>query len=44
MQLASRAGAGRPTPYQDIRKLLDDRQVDACNHWHALATVGLPGR
>lgn len=33
-----------PKFYQDIRKLLDDRDVDAVsiampNHWHALATV-----
>jgi predicted dehydrogenase len=43
-QLALQSGAGNPTPYQDIRKLLDDKTVDAvavvsCNHWHALATV-----
>jgi predicted dehydrogenase len=30
--------------YQDIRKLLEDKDVDAisiatCNHWHALATI-----
>ena len=30
--------------YQDIRKLLEDKDIDAvsiatCNHWHALATV-----
>jgi predicted dehydrogenase len=32
------------TPYQDIRKLLEDKNVDAIatatpNHWHSLATV-----
>ncbi len=36
-------GAG-PKYYQDIRKLLDDKDVDAIsiatpNHWHALATI-----
>ena len=30
--------------YQDIRKLLEDKEIDAvsiatCNHWHALATI-----
>src|SRR5260370_36931210 len=30
--------------YQDIRKLLEDKDIDAvsiatCNHWHALATI-----
>jgi len=32
------------TKYQDIRKLLESREVDAisiatCNHWHSLATI-----
>src|SRR5438093_351222 len=36
--------APRPKLYQDLRKLLEDKDVDAvsiatCNHWHALATV-----
>ncbi len=36
---------GKPVPYfQDIRKLLEDKSVDAIsiatpNHWHALATI-----
>ncbi len=34
----------KPTVYQDLRKLLEDKEIDAvtiatCNHWHALATV-----
>ncbi|MGW8314055.1 MAG: Gfo/Idh/MocA family protein [Bacteroidales bacterium] len=34
----------QPEPYQDIRKLLEDPELDAVsvatpNHWHALATV-----
>ena len=34
----------KPKLYQDLRKLLEDKEVDAvsiatCNHWHALATV-----
>ena len=37
-------GAKPQKTYQDIRKLLDDKDIDAvsiatCNHWHALATV-----
>ncbi len=34
----------KPTLYQDVRKLLDDKSIDAvtiatCNHWHALAAI-----
>jgi predicted dehydrogenase len=34
----------RPKVYQDLRRLLEDKEVDAvsvatCNHWHALATI-----
>ncbi len=34
----------KPALYQDLRKALDDRSIDAvtvatCNHWHALATI-----
>lgn len=41
--VADRNGAD-PKFYQDIRKLLDDKEVDAIsiampNHWHALATI-----
>jgi len=44
VRLAKQSGAGEPKGYQDIRKLLADKSVDAvavvtCNHWHALATV-----
>ena len=43
-QLAQQAGGGKPKAFQDIRKLLDDKEVDAvavatCNHWHALAAI-----
>ena len=43
-QLARRFSGGRPKTYQDIRKLLDDKEVDAvvvvtCDHWHSLATI-----
>jgi len=36
--------APRPKIYRDLRKLLEDKDVDAvsiatCNHWHALATI-----
>ncbi len=42
-QIASRYGA-EPTFYQDIRKLLDNKDIDvvsiaAPNHWHALMTI-----
>jgi predicted dehydrogenase len=34
----------KPKTYQDIRKMLEDKEIDAisvatCNHWHALATI-----
>src|SRR5712692_6551791 len=37
-------GAKPQKTYQDIRKLLEDKDVDAvsiatCNHWHALAAI-----
>lgn len=37
-------GEAEPRTYQDIRQLIDDKEVDAIcvatpNHWHALATV-----
>src|SRR5690348_12165637 len=35
---------GKPKTYQDLRKLFEDKDIDAvsiatCNHWHALATI-----
>ena len=44
------ASGRRPKTYTDIRRLLEDKDIDAIsiaapNHWHALATdLGLPGR
>lgn len=37
-------GGNRPTPVQDIRKILDDKNLDVvtvatCNHWHSLLTI-----
>ncbi|MBC7854092.1 MAG: Gfo/Idh/MocA family oxidoreductase [Pirellulaceae bacterium] len=34
----------RPTPVQDLRKVLDDKNLDVvtvatCNHWHSLLTI-----
>jgi predicted dehydrogenase len=44
VRLVGQAGAASPKAFQDIRKLLAEKDVDAivvatCNHWHALATV-----
>jgi len=44
LPLAEKAQGTRPKVYQDIRKLLEDKEVDAvsiatCNHWHALGAV-----
>jgi len=44
VQLAEKVQGARPKTFQDIRKLLEDKEVDAisiatCNHWHALATI-----
>jgi predicted dehydrogenase len=41
---SEKLGAGKPRGYADLRKLLDDRSIDAVaiatpNHWHALATI-----
>jgi len=38
------AGGKRPKTYTDIRRLLEDKDIDAIsiavpNHWHALATI-----
>jgi len=43
-QLAEEAGGKRPTPVQDFRRVLDDKNVDAVsiaspNHWHSLMTL-----
>src|SRR6476646_148234 len=42
--LVSRNGAEKPTGYSDMRKLFEDKNVDAVsmplpNHWHALSTI-----
>lgn len=42
--LVQKEGAGKPTGYADMRKLFEDKNVDAVsmplpNHWHALATI-----
>jgi predicted dehydrogenase len=42
--LAEKAQAVKPKIYQDYRKLLEDKEVDAvtlatCNHWHALGAI-----
>jgi predicted dehydrogenase len=43
-QLAEQVQGGKPKEYQDLRKLLEDKEIDAvsiatCNHWHALAAI-----
>ena len=43
-KIAERLHAGQPQVYQDLRKMFDDKNVDAVsiatpNHWHALATI-----
>jgi predicted dehydrogenase len=42
--VAGQNGGQEPKYYQDIRKLLEDKEIDAVsiatpNHWHALATI-----
>ena len=44
VQLAEKVQGHKPKTYQDIRRLLEDKEIDAisiatCNHWHALATI-----
>ncbi len=44
MQTVERQNGSAPKYYQDIRKLLEDKEIDAVsiatpNHWHALATI-----
>ena len=43
-QIAGKLGGSQPHVHQDLRKLLEDKDVDAMsiatpNHWHALATI-----
>jgi predicted dehydrogenase len=43
-QMVVEAGGAKPKVYQDLRKLYDDKDIDAVsiatpNHWHALATI-----
>jgi len=43
-QVADKQGGLKPETFQDIRKLLEDQEIDAValatpNHWHALGTV-----
>jgi predicted dehydrogenase len=43
-QIAAKLQGGQPHVYQDLRKLFEDKDVDAVsiatpNHWHALATI-----
>ena len=42
--LAEKAQPAKPKAYQDYRKLLEDKSIDAvslatCNHWHALGAI-----
>jgi predicted dehydrogenase len=44
VQLAEKTGGAKPKSYSDLRKLLEDKEIDAvsiatCNHWHALSTI-----
>lgn len=44
VQLAMKFQSSKPKTYQDIRRLLEDKDIDVvsfavCNHWHALATI-----
>jgi len=43
-QMVEKLHGGKPQVYQDLRKLFDDKDVNAVsiatpNHWHALATI-----
>ena len=43
-QIVQQLQGGKPQVYQDLRKLYEDKDVDAVsiatpNHWHALATI-----
>ena len=42
--VVDKAGGGKPKVFQDLRKLYEDKDIDAVsiatpNHWHALATI-----
>ena len=42
--LVEKAQGTKPKAYQDFRRLLEDKEIDAvslatCNHWHALGTI-----
>ncbi|MEK7405234.1 MAG: Gfo/Idh/MocA family oxidoreductase [Acidobacteriota bacterium] len=44
VQFTERLQGQKPKTYQDIRRLLEDKEIDVvaiatCNHWHALATI-----
>jgi len=44
VQLTEKVQGSRPKVYQDFRKMLEDKEIDAvsiatCNHWHALGTI-----
>jgi len=44
VQIVEKMHGVKPKVYQDLRKMLDDKDLDAvsvatCNHWHALATI-----
>ena len=44
VQIAQKLQGNKPQVYQDLRKMFDDKNVDAVsiatpNHWHALATI-----
>jgi predicted dehydrogenase len=43
-EFEKRTGKKRPALYQDLRRALEDKSIDAitvaaCNHWHALSTI-----
>jgi len=44
VQLTEQVQGFKPKTYKDIRRLVEDKEIDAisiatCNHWHALATI-----
>jgi len=45
VQIVQQKQSHKPKTFDDIRKLLADKEIDAisiatCNHWHALGTIG----